>query len=155
MKLFKWMFSRQNIFVGLLVVWLALGLSVPVKATLLTIDFGLYCCPTTRLYPDGSVANKGDEVTTQFSSWGVVFDSVPGSEATQLTTLRTTLFPGGPSPELGGTLILNFDPVVFYVGSGLYDISPALGPFTINAFNSGGFHRRYTRRAACLTITSI
>lgn len=95
------------------------------------------------VYPDGSRPQLGDEITTQYEPWGVIFSSRPGSEATTVTELndfggRTLLFPGGPAPERGGTLLLRFTNPVTSVSSGLSNISPDLGPLRIVAFEPHG-----------------
>ena len=80
--------------------------------------------------PAGSRIASGTEVTDQFAPWGVTFASAPGSGATKVTTVidyvpttsgSNSLGPGGPSPNLGGTLILSFDPAVVTVGSAILD----------------------------------
>jgi hypothetical protein len=79
------------------------------------------------IYPDGSKPGLHDIVTTQFTKWGVTFDSIPGSQATQITELsRGILYPGGLAPERGGTLIIKFTVNVTHVGSDLFDIYSSL-----------------------------
>lgn len=81
-------------------------------------------------YPDGSQITAGTAITDQFTSWGITFDLVPPSAATQLTYVSNDLptvspnnflAPGGPKPNLGGTLILNFSTPVIDVGSFFID----------------------------------
>ena len=114
-------------------VLLAFGYTQYAFAVPFTLDFSLY--------PSGIVPTVGSEITTQYESWGVNFSSLPGTEALQVTELANfgnigmVLLPGGPSPERGGTLIINFDPFVTIVGSSLFDVNYNIGPININAFD--------------------
>lgn len=80
--------------------------------------------------PDGSLLPAGNEITNQFTSWGVTFDSIPPNDAFQITSISNALpttsgnnclAPGGPAPELGGTLILDFLIPVTEIGSFFID----------------------------------
>ena len=97
-----------------------------------------------ELYPDATPVPGGAEITAQYASWGVTFDSVRAPGATQVTnvidflatpSLPNYLSPGGPSPYNGGTLILDFSVPVLYVGS--YFIDDQF-PVQVTAYDSGG-----------------
>lgn len=81
-------------------------------------------------YPVGSPVSVGTDITNQFTSWGITFDSLPPSGASQTTNVIDALptssgynflAPGGPVPEHGGTLILDFSIPVTEVGSFFID----------------------------------
>lgn len=81
-------------------------------------------------FPDSSAVFAGTAITNQFTSWGVTFDSLPPSGATQVTNVidalptssgNNFLAPGGPAPVNGGTLILDFSIPVIEVGSYFID----------------------------------
>jgi len=80
--------------------------------------------------PAGSPIASGTEVTSQFAPWGVTFTSAPAPGASHVTTVvnyipttsgSNSVGPGGPSPNIGGTLILSFNPAVVTVGSAILD----------------------------------
>jgi hypothetical protein len=93
-------------------------------------------------FPDSSPIPAGTEITDQFASFGVIFNSSPPPGATQITTILSDIFttsvpnslaPGGPAGFLGGTLILDFSVPVIEVGSFFIDDNL---PVQVNAFDS-------------------
>ena len=78
-------------------------------------------------FPDSSPVSAGTEITNQYASLGVIFSSTNTSSGATLMTnihdfVSTTspsnfLAPGGPAPNNGGTLLLDFTTLVAEVGS--------------------------------------
>lgn len=116
--------NTKEVAVGLVII----GLVACIANGAVVIDFSTY--------PNGSIPGNFDEITFQYIEWGVIFASIPGSEATQVTTLwmpQQLLFPGGTGSEHGGTLILDFVVDVNYVESDLYNID--IGPIDIFGYD--------------------
>ncbi|MHC4441002.1 MAG: hypothetical protein ACYTBZ_04965 [Planctomycetota bacterium] len=75
-------------------------------------------------FPDGTIVPARAEITNQYASIGITFDSVYETGSTQITTIvaylptpsgTNCLMPNGPAPSLGGTLILEFSIPVIYI----------------------------------------
>ena len=109
-----------------------LSFTIVISTNAITIDF--------EEYPNGSTVPGGAEITTQYSIWGVIFDSISAPSATQVTNIlslnsasgRNHLDPGGPAPYNGRILILNFIIPVTDVGS--YFIDDQF-PIIVNAYD--------------------
>jgi hypothetical protein len=93
-------------------------------------------------FPDSTPVPGGTEITNQYQSEGVVFSSVPSGGASLVTNIidfvpttsgSNSLAPGGPAPQNGGTLILDFVVPVTSVGSFFVDDQ---FPVQVTAFDS-------------------
>jgi hypothetical protein len=115
------MVGTRAAFAGVIAGFVAFALHGSARAARV-IDF--------ETYPNGSPVAPGSQVTNEFSPWGVTFDSVRAAGAAQVTTViahvpatsgANSLGPGGPPSNVGGTLILSFNPAVVSVGSSVID----------------------------------
>ena len=115
------MVGMRAVFAGVVAGFVACALQGSARAARV-IDF--------ETFPNGSPVAPGSQVTNEFSPWGVTFDSVRAAGATQVTTViahvpttsgANSLGPGGPPSNVGGTLILLFNPAVVSVGSAVID----------------------------------
>ena len=107
--------------------WFAIAIcALPVQATSASsvlIDF--------ETFPNGTPVACGTEITNQYASLGVLFSSTNTSAgAAMITNIldfvatpspTTLLAPGGPAPNNGGTLVLEFPGLVSEAGSFFID----------------------------------
>jgi len=110
-------------------------LATQAGAATISIDF--------ETLPNGNPVAAGTEITNQYASLGVLFESTnTSSGAVQITNVLDVtptpsspnyLAPGGPLPNNGGTLVLDFTTLVKEVGS--FFIGDAF-PVQVTAYDS-------------------